>query len=93
MVEQNQFIQWLATLGVGGILAAFMFNFYRKDMKENADNLKFYIDSYRADVSSWKEVVIQNTKAMAECAKMTELVFHYLVKTEENNKNEVAKLV
>lgn len=29
-----EFTKWLITLGVGGILAAFMFTFYRKDIKQ-----------------------------------------------------------
>lgn len=28
-----EFARWLTTLGVGGVLAAFMFWFYRKDVK------------------------------------------------------------
>jgi hypothetical protein len=27
-------VKWLATLGVGGVLAGFMFAFYRKDIKQ-----------------------------------------------------------
>lgn len=30
----TEFAKWLATLGVGGTLAAFMFLFYRKDVKQ-----------------------------------------------------------
>ena len=29
-----EFTKYLATLGIGGILAAFMFTFYRKDVKQ-----------------------------------------------------------
>jgi hypothetical protein len=29
-----EFVKWIATLGVGGILAGFMFGFYRKDIKQ-----------------------------------------------------------
>lgn len=28
-----EFVKWFATLGIGGILAAFMFVFYRKDVQ------------------------------------------------------------
>jgi hypothetical protein len=27
-------LQWLGTLGVGGVLAGFMFHFYRKDVRQ-----------------------------------------------------------
>lgn len=30
----SEFTKWLVTLGVGGVLAAFMFTFYRKDVKQ-----------------------------------------------------------
>ena len=33
-VFDPEFVKWFATLGVGGILAAFMFVFYRKDVKQ-----------------------------------------------------------
>lgn len=29
-----EFTKWLVTLGIGGVLAAFMFVFYRKDVKQ-----------------------------------------------------------
>lgn len=32
-----EFAKWFATLGIGGILAAFMFTFYRKDIKQYTD--------------------------------------------------------
>ncbi len=30
----QEFIQWFATLGIGGVLAGFMFMFYRKDIRQ-----------------------------------------------------------
>lgn len=39
-----QFTQWLVTLGVGGVLAAFMFTFYRKDVKQYTDLWKTTTD-------------------------------------------------
>ena len=33
----TELAQWLGTLGVGGVLAAFMFHFYRKDVKQYTD--------------------------------------------------------
>jgi hypothetical protein len=30
----QEFMQWVATLGVGGVLAALMFVFYRKDVQQ-----------------------------------------------------------
>ena len=33
----TELAQWLGTLGVGGVLAAFMFHFYRKDVRQYTD--------------------------------------------------------
>ena len=33
-MPDNEFVKWLLTLGVGGVLAGFMFAFYRKDVKQ-----------------------------------------------------------
>lgn len=79
MGETEPFYQWIATLGLGGVLAAFIFHFYRQDMKENADRIREILDAYKAETAAWKEVVISNTKAMTECTKMTEQVFKYLL--------------
>lgn len=40
----TEFIKWLATLGIGGILAAFMFTFYRKDVRQYTELWKFTTD-------------------------------------------------
>lgn len=61
-VMNIEFIQWLATLGVGGILAGFMFMFYRKDIKQ-------YTELWKMTTEQLMEVVrdntISNTKLIA----------------------------
>lgn len=39
-VFDTEFAKWLATLGVGGVLAGVMFAFYRKDMKQYTDMMR-----------------------------------------------------
>jgi len=39
-----EFTKWLVTLGVGGVLAGFMFVFYRKDVKQYTDLWKNVTD-------------------------------------------------
>lgn len=55
----TQFVQWLATLGVGGVLAAFIFFWYRKDVKQ-------YTDMWRGQSDALMTVVKENTKAITE---------------------------
>lgn len=38
------FVKWLATLGVGGVLAGFMFSFYRKDVRQYTELWKLATD-------------------------------------------------
>ena len=54
-----EFIKWLATLGVGGILAGFMFIFYRKDVKQYTELWKTATDELMIVV---KDNTISNTK-------------------------------
>jgi len=40
----TEFSKWLVTLGIGGVLAAFMFVFYRKDVRQYTDLWKIATD-------------------------------------------------
>lgn len=51
-----EFGRWLTTLGVGGVLAAFMFYFYRKDVKS-------YTELWKAQTEILITVVRENTKS------------------------------
>lgn len=55
----TEFVKYLATLGVGGVLAAFMFHFYRKDVKT-------YTDQWRGQSEALMGVVKDNTQAVTE---------------------------
>jgi len=54
-----EFTKWLATLGVGGILAGLMFMLYRKDIKQYTDLWKNTTDILMGIV---KENTASNTK-------------------------------
>ncbi len=65
-----EFTKWLATLGVGGALAAFIFVFYRKDMiadKERMQDVikRWEVQSQRWDNQAgvWMQVVKDNTES------------------------------
>lgn len=50
-------IKWFTTLGVGGILAAFMFLFYRKDQKQ-------FTELWQAQASQFASIIRDNTAAI-----------------------------
>ena len=52
----GEFLQWAATLGVGGVLAALMFVFYRKDIKQ-------YTELWKSTTDSLMLIVKENTQS------------------------------
>lgn len=76
-----EFTKWLATLGVGGVLAGLMFMFYRKDVKQYTELWKTATDQL---ISIVKDNTISNTRLIA------------LIETQERNalrKEDIAALV
>ena len=67
MDQSTKFIEWFATLGVGGVLAGFMFMFYRKDIKQYTELWKSTTEQLIVLV---KEVVTSNTKLIAMIENM-----------------------
>ena len=53
-IPVDEFAKWLITLGVGGVLAAFMFVFYRKDVKQ-------YTELWKTQSDQLIKVVTENT--------------------------------
>jgi hypothetical protein len=64
------FVKYLSTLGIGGVLAAFMFMFYRKDVQQ-------YTELWRITASQLMSVIQENTAAN------TKLIA--LIETQERN--------
>ena len=61
----TEFTQWLVTLGVGGILAAFMFTFYRKDMKQ-------YTELWRTTSEQLMNIIKENTASNTKLISLIE---------------------
>lgn len=68
----SQFLQWFATLGVGGVLAGFMFVFYRKDTKSYTDLWKSQADRMDALVNVVLQVVKENTESNSKLIALIE---------------------
>lgn len=58
----NEFVKWLITLGVGGVLAGFMFVFYRKDVQQFTELWKNVAEQLMIVV---KENTSSNTKLIS----------------------------
>lgn len=77
----SEFVKWLATLGVGGVLAGLMFMFYRKDVKQ-------YTELWKTATDQMMGIVKENT------ASNTRLIS--LIETQERNsirKEDIAMLI
>ncbi len=59
-------VQWFATLGVGGIIAAFMFLFYRQDLRRYTEMWKEQSQQNREVVAQVLGVVKDNTEVLSK---------------------------
>lgn len=64
-VETTEFAKWLITLGVGGVLAGFMFVFYRKDVKQ-------YTELWKMSSDVLMQIVKENTASNTKLISMLE---------------------
>lgn len=54
---EAEILKWFATLGIGGILAGFIFIFYRKDIKQ-------YTELWRTTTDQLMKIVGDNTASI-----------------------------
>lgn len=54
-------MKWLATLGIGGVLAGFIFIFYRKDIKQ-------YTELWKTTSEQLMNIVSENTASNTKLA-------------------------
>lgn len=60
-----EFIKWFATLGIGGVLAAFMFVFYRKDVQS-------YTELWKSTSTVLIDVIQKNTESNVKLISLIE---------------------
>ena len=77
-VDQIDFSKWLITLGVGGILAGFMFMFYRKDIKQ-------YTELWRTNAEMMVNVIRENTASNVRLIALLESVERNQLRKEDIN--------
>jgi len=71
LVVDAEFVKWLATLGVGGVLAAFMFVFYRKDVR-------IYTEMWKGQADILARVIQDNTASMTKLVTVIEALHRRL---------------
>lgn len=67
----TEFFKYLTTLGVGGILAGFMFHFYRQDVRG-------YTDLWRGQAEALVLVVKDNTAALTKLVTLVDALHQRL---------------
>ncbi len=77
----TEFSKWIITLGVGGVLAGFMFVFYRKDVKQ-------YTELWKTQTEMLLQVVKENTASNVKLTSAVEMLQH---KLEEQDHRIVEK--
>lgn len=71
-----EFAKWLATLGVGGVLAGLMFMFYRKDVKQ-------YTELWKSATDQLMSVVKDNTASNTRLISLIEAQERNMVRKED----------
>ena len=77
-MEQMEFTKWLITLGVGGILAGFMFMFYRKDIKQ-------YTELWKTNAEMMVSVIKENTASNVRLIALLESVERNQLRKDDIN--------
>jgi len=69
------FVKWLSGLGVGGLLAAFIFDSYRKDMRQ-------FTEQWKGQTELLVTVVRDNTAAMTENTEVVKSLHTHMIEGE-----------
>ena len=69
----TEFIKWLATLGIGGVLAGFMFIFYRKDIKQ-------FTELWKITSGQLMKIVEENTASYIKLTAVLESMERNMVR-------------
>ena len=75
----QEFLKWLATLGVGGVLAGIMFFYYRKDVAQ-------YTNLWKGQSEALLEVVKENTKVITQLIEAVDALHRRLDRDREDRK-------
>lgn len=83
-----EFVKYLASLGVGGIIAGFMFVIYRKDMAHMLEQWKGQAESLQAQNAVLISVVKENTVAFTQTTEIMRAFHNRLDDDHKRNGRE-----
>lgn len=72
IVIDADFVKYLASLGVGGVIAGMMFHFYRRDVATYTQQWKGQSDALMTVVRDNMGIVRENTAALTKMATLLE---------------------
>lgn len=84
MNEVPQFFQFLASMGVGGILAGFIFSVHNRTLKEHAEVIKGYHETEKGRTDMLVTVIRQVSENIVRNTVVTESL-HRRLDTETKN--------
>lgn len=71
-MADGEMAKWLATLGVGGVLAGVIFYFYQKHSNEWSKTLSSFVETERHRADALMRVVTENTASNTAVIKAVE---------------------
>lgn len=86
--DQNTVVEisrYMASLGVGGTIAAILFFFYRKDVRSYTDLWREATDQARAQTDMMMTIVKENTAAFAQNTEVVKSLHKRLDRLEREN--------
>jgi hypothetical protein len=67
-----ELLKYLATMGVGGVIAGLIFMMYRKDMKQHVELWTAQSNNYQQQAAVLLEVVRENTRSNEALIRLIE---------------------
>jgi hypothetical protein len=68
----TELLKYLATMGVGGVIAGLIFMMYRKDMKQNVELWTAQSSNFQQQATVLLEVVRENTRSNEALIRLIE---------------------
>lgn len=78
-MDYSEFLKWVSGLGVGGLLAAFIFDAYRKDRQASTDRILEVIATEKDRTHLLVQVVKDNTSALVQVSATVQSLHEHII--------------